>query len=71
MRIELTWPAWKAGALPLSYARLKEPIFYPLNFLMKVERVVFGSFGLKRDSESPVGVVRIEETGGHGCTGNS
>lgn len=21
MRIELTWPAWKAGALPLSYAR--------------------------------------------------
>ena len=22
MRIELTWPAWKAGALPLSYTRI-------------------------------------------------
>ena len=26
MRIELTWPAWKAGALPLSYARLERLI---------------------------------------------
>ena len=23
VRIELTWPAWKAGALPLSYTRVR------------------------------------------------
>ncbi len=26
MGIEPTWPAWKAGALPLSYARLIQPL---------------------------------------------
>jgi hypothetical protein len=26
-RIELAWPAWKAGALPLSYTRVAAMIF--------------------------------------------
>jgi hypothetical protein len=26
-RIELAWPAWKAGALPLSYTRIAVMIF--------------------------------------------
>ena len=26
-RIELAWPAWKAGALPLSYTRVAVMIF--------------------------------------------
>ena len=25
MGIEPTWPAWKAGVLPLNYTRLKNP----------------------------------------------
>src|SRR5213595_1211697 len=31
MGIEPTWPAWKAGALPLSYTRICQT-GYPLNF---------------------------------------
>ena len=34
MGIEPTWPAWKAGALPLSYARLTAAVESPKLRLM-------------------------------------
>src|SRR5437879_10622124 len=33
MGIEPTWPAWKAGALPLSYTRTGNPIVIPRRLL--------------------------------------
>ena len=62
MRIELTWPAWKAGALPLSYARSGSRI---------VPNRIWGGRGLVRsgsegDSEGPVGVFEVEVAKGEG-----
>ena len=39
MRIELTWPAWKAGVLPLNYTRKLR--FYQLHFISASINVIY------------------------------
>lgn len=34
MRIELTWPAWKAGVLPLNYTRISLSLFVTQRYIL-------------------------------------
>jgi hypothetical protein len=64
MRIELTWPAWKAGALPLSYARIQIPLW------SSQARMSRGRMGLRRGRGLGMGSFR-EATQAPGSSPNS
>ena len=53
MGIEPTYPAWKAGVLPLNYTRIKHILFGTLIILTQVGRIVksFFNFFFKQDNE--------------------
>ena len=54
MGIEPTYPAWKAGVLPLNYTRIKHILFGTLIILTQVGRIVksFFNFFLNRTTRS-------------------
>ena len=52
MGIEPTYPAWKAGVLPLNYTRIKHILFGTLIILTQIGRVVKSFFNFfKQDNE--------------------